>query len=115
MPVKRPGSALSSGAGREQIQLDAAGLMRDAAGISATDKLLGLHPQPTIAGAIAAPPRNTEETEKIRRTTNKPKVYRFADRRQFGIRRKSSRARDRRIGDNGANTRFARRNAKFAG
>lgn len=46
--------------GRERTQLDAAEQMRGAAGISATDKLLGLHFQPTIAGAIAPPPGNSE-------------------------------------------------------
>lgn len=46
--------------GRERTQLDAAEQMRSAAGVSAVDKLLGLHLQPTVAGAIAAPPGNSE-------------------------------------------------------
>lgn len=46
--------------GRDRSQLDAAEQMRGAAGISATDKLLGLHFQPTIAGALTPPPGNAE-------------------------------------------------------
>ena len=46
--------------GRERSQLDAADQLRAASGISATDKLLGLHLQPTIAGALTAPPGNSE-------------------------------------------------------
>lgn len=46
--------------GRDRSQLEAAEQMRGAAGISATDKLLGLHFQPTIAGALTPPPGNAE-------------------------------------------------------
>ncbi len=59
--------------GRERSQLDAADQLRSAAGISATDKLLGLHLQPTIAGALTAPPGNSEAlrhlTPAMRRAT----------------------------------------------
>lgn len=46
--------------GREHTQLDAAEQLRGNAGVSATDKLLGLHLQPTIAGALTVPPGNSE-------------------------------------------------------
>lgn len=46
--------------GRDKSQLDAAEQMRSAGGVSATDKLLGLHLQPTVVGALAAPPGNME-------------------------------------------------------
>jgi hypothetical protein len=46
--------------GRERSQLDAAEQLRSSGGVSATDKLLGLHLQPTIAGALTAPPGNSE-------------------------------------------------------
>ena len=59
--------------GRERSQLDAADQLRSSAGISATDKLLGLHLQPTIAGALTAPPGNSEAlrhlTPAMRRAT----------------------------------------------
>ncbi|HEV2763176.1 MAG TPA: hypothetical protein VGV38_09285 [Pyrinomonadaceae bacterium] len=47
-------------AGRDPSQLVAAEQMRSRAGQSATDELLGLNRQPTVAGAIAAPPGNSE-------------------------------------------------------
>jgi hypothetical protein len=46
--------------GRERSQLDAAEQMRGTAGISAVDKLLGLHLQPTVVGALTPPPGNSE-------------------------------------------------------
>lgn len=59
--------------GREASQLDAADQLRTSAGVSATDKLLGLHLQPTIAGALTAPPGNSEAlrhlTPAMRRAT----------------------------------------------
>ncbi|MEP6925316.1 MAG: hypothetical protein ABI954_12690 [Pyrinomonadaceae bacterium] len=59
--------------GRDRSQLDAADQLRSSAGISATDKLLGLHLQPTIAGALTAPPGNSEAlrhlTPAMRRAT----------------------------------------------
>ncbi|MBC7798546.1 MAG: hypothetical protein H7Z37_16875 [Pyrinomonadaceae bacterium] len=58
--------------GREGSQLGSAEQMRDAAGVSATDKLLGLHLQPTITGALVAPPGNSDAlrnmTPTMRRT-----------------------------------------------
>lgn len=59
---KPPSEKLFSDAvvGRESTQLDAAELLRGNAGVSATDKLLGLHLQPTVAGALTAPPGNSE-------------------------------------------------------
>lgn len=59
--------------GREASQLDAADQLRSNAGVSATDKLLGLHLQPTVAGALTAPPGNSEAlrhlTPAMRRAT----------------------------------------------
>jgi hypothetical protein len=47
-------------AGQDPSQLRAAELLRENGGISATEKLLGLDQQPSIAGAFLAPPGNTE-------------------------------------------------------
>jgi hypothetical protein len=47
-------------AGRDPSQLKAAELLRDAGGVSATEKLLGLDLQPSIVGAFSAPPGNSE-------------------------------------------------------
>lgn len=59
-------------AGREQSQMVAAERMRAAGGASATEQLLGLNQQPSIMGAIAAPPGNSEAlrhmTPTMRRT-----------------------------------------------
>jgi hypothetical protein len=46
--------------GKESSQLQATEQMRERGGISATDKLLGLHLQPTMSGAIQPPPGNSE-------------------------------------------------------
>lgn len=59
-------------AGRDSSQLTAAEQMSSTAGVSATDKLLGLHLQPTITGAFPPPPGNSEAlrhlTPAMRRT-----------------------------------------------
>ena len=59
-------------AGREPSQMRAAELLRDTGGVSATEKLLGLDRQPSIVGAFAAPPGNSEAlrhmTPTMRRT-----------------------------------------------
>jgi hypothetical protein len=59
-------------AGRDASQMLAAERMRDAGGVSATEKLLGLNLQPSIIGAFAAPPGNSEAlrhmTPAMRRT-----------------------------------------------
>lgn len=47
-------------AGRDLSQLFAAERMRAAGGVMETEKLLGLNLQPTILGAIAPPPGNSE-------------------------------------------------------
>lgn len=59
---KPPGETAFSTAvtGKDRSQLDAAEQIRSNAGVSATDKLLGLHLQPTVAGALTAPPGNME-------------------------------------------------------
>jgi hypothetical protein len=58
--------------GRDPSQLNAAQLLRESGGVSATDKLLGLDKQPTILGAFAPPPGNSEAlrhmTPTMRRT-----------------------------------------------
>ena len=59
-------------AGRDPSQLKAAEILRDAGGVSATEKLLGLDRQPSIVGAFSAPPGNSEAlrhmTPTMRRT-----------------------------------------------
>lgn len=46
--------------GRDLTQMLAADKLRSNAGVSATDKLLGLHQQPSILGGLLAPPGNLE-------------------------------------------------------
>lgn len=59
-------------AGRDPSQVLAAERMRASGGASATDELLGLNRQPTILGALAPPPGNSEAlrhmTPTMRRT-----------------------------------------------
>jgi hypothetical protein len=59
-------------AGRDPSQLKAAEMLRDAGGVSATEKLLGLDRQPSIVGAFSPPPGNSEAlrhmTPTMRRT-----------------------------------------------
>jgi|GEM_PF-1130953 len=59
-------------AGRDASQVLAAERMRASGGASATDELLGLNRQPTILGALAPPPGNSEAlrhmTPTMRRT-----------------------------------------------
>jgi hypothetical protein len=59
-------------AGRDPSQLKAAELLRERGGVSATEKLLGLDRQPSIAGAFSPPPGNSEAlrhmTPTMRRT-----------------------------------------------
>ncbi len=59
-------------AGRDPSQLKAAEILRDAGGVSATERLLGLDLQPSIVGAFSAPPGNSEAlrhmTPMMRRT-----------------------------------------------
>ena len=47
-------------AGRDASQLNAAEQMRTHGGVSATEELLGLNLRPTMAGALPAPPGNSE-------------------------------------------------------
>lgn len=47
-------------AGRDPSQLVAAERMRESGGVSATDQLLGLNRQPSVVGAFAPPPGNSE-------------------------------------------------------
>lgn len=62
LPPLPPGQKLLSDvlAGRDVSQLYAAERMRAAGGVTETEKLLGLNLQPTIQGAIAPPPGNSE-------------------------------------------------------
>lgn len=59
-------------AGRDPSQMVAAERLREAGGVSATDQLLGLNRQPSILGAFAPPPGNSEAlrhmTPTMRRT-----------------------------------------------
>jgi hypothetical protein len=52
-------------AGRDASQMAAAERLRATGGASATDELLGLNRQPTMAGAFAAPPGNSDALRHI--------------------------------------------------
>lgn len=61
IPVPGQGQSLPDVlAGRDASQMVAAERMREAGGASATEKLLGLNQQPSVIGAFAAPPGNSE-------------------------------------------------------
>jgi hypothetical protein len=71
-------------AGRDPSQLKAAEMLRDAGGVSATEKLLGLDRQPSIVGAFSPPPGNSEAlrhmTPAMRRTAMRNLLQKQKDR-----------------------------------
>ncbi|HYO63803.1 MAG TPA: hypothetical protein VER08_09250 [Pyrinomonadaceae bacterium] len=74
-------------AGRDPSQLVAAEQMRARAGQSATDELLGLNRQPTVAGALAAPPGNSEALRHMTPTMRRTLMRGLLDKQRERMRR----------------------------
>jgi hypothetical protein len=89
-------------AGRDPSQLVAAEQMRARGGASATEELLGLNRQPTIMGALAAPPGNAEALRHMTPTMRRTLMRNLLDKQRTQMRRLAQlmrRGRDGRGGD----------------
>lgn len=73
-------------AGRDASQMVAAEHLRAAGGASATEELLGLNRQPTMAGAFAAPPGNSEALRHFTPTMRRTLMRGLLDRQRIKMR-----------------------------
>jgi hypothetical protein len=76
-------------AGRDPSQLVAAEQMRARGGASATEELLGLNRQPTIVGALTAPPGNAEALRHMTPTMRRTLMRNLLDKQRAHMRRLS--------------------------
>lgn len=74
-------------AGRDPSQLVAAEQMRARGGASATEELLGLNRQPTMLGALAAPPGNAEALRHMTPTMRRTLMRNLLDKQRGQMRR----------------------------
>jgi hypothetical protein len=74
-------------AGRDASQMIAAEHLRATGGASATDELLGLNRQPTMAGAFAAPPGNSDALRHITPTMRRTLMRGLLDKQRGRMRR----------------------------
>ncbi|HYN85483.1 MAG TPA: hypothetical protein VER32_09530 [Pyrinomonadaceae bacterium] len=74
-------------AGRDPSQLVAAEQMRARGGASAVESLLGLNLQPTTAGALAAPPGNSEALRHMTPTMRRTLMRNLPDQQRGSMRR----------------------------
>jgi len=74
-------------AGRDPSQLVAAEQMRARGGASATEELLGLNRQPTVAGALAPPPGNAEALRHMTPTMRRTLMRNLLDKQRTQMRR----------------------------
>src|SRR5215213_5757917 len=74
-------------AGRDPSQLVAAEQMRARGGASATEELLGLNRQPTMAGALAPPPGNAEALRHMTPTMRRTLMRNLLDKQRAQMRR----------------------------
>lgn len=74
-------------AGRDPSQLVAAEQMRARGGASAIEELLGLNRQPTIVGALAAPPGNSEALRHMTPTMRRTLMRNLLDKQRERMRR----------------------------
>src|SRR5215213_3047982 len=74
-------------AGRDPSQLVAAEQMRARGGASATEELLGLNRQPTMAGALAPPPGNAEALRHMTPTMRRTLMRNLLDKQRTQMRR----------------------------
>lgn len=88
-------------AGRDPSQLVAAEQMRARGGASATEELLGLNRQPTIVGALAAPPGNAEALRHMTPTMRRTLMRNLLDKQRAQMRRLAQLMRRERDGRGG--------------
>ncbi|HEV2801904.1 MAG TPA: hypothetical protein VGW12_15615 [Pyrinomonadaceae bacterium] len=74
-------------AGRDASQLQAAERMREAGGASAIEKLLGLNQQPSVLGAFAAPPGNSEALRHMSPTMRRTIMRGLVEKQRLRLRR----------------------------
>lgn len=100
IPVPGQGQVLPDVlAGRDASQLIAAERMRDAGGASATEKLLGLNQQPSVLGAFAAPPGNSEALRHMSPTMRRTIIRGLVAKQRTRLRRLALHLRDERDGE----------------
>lgn len=87
-------------AGRDPSQLVAAEQMRARGAASATEELLGLNRQPTIMGALAAPPGNAEALRHMTPTMRRTLMRNLLDKQRAQMRRLAELMRRERDGQN---------------
>lgn len=102
-------------AGRDASQMVAAERMRETGGASATEQLLGLNQQPSILGAFAAPPGNSEALRHMTPTMRRTIMRGLLDKQRTRLRRLARFVReerdndsDEREADEGEASQFAR-------
>ncbi|HEX8149245.1 MAG TPA: hypothetical protein VF591_18835 [Pyrinomonadaceae bacterium] len=88
-------------AGRDPSQLVAAEQMRARGGASATEELLGLNRQPTVVGALAAPPGNAEALRHMTPTMRRTLMRNLLDKQRTQMRRMAQLMRRERDGREG--------------
>ncbi|HEX8188314.1 MAG TPA: hypothetical protein VF586_08185 [Pyrinomonadaceae bacterium] len=88
-------------AGRDPSQLVAAEQMRARVGASATEELLGLNRQPTVVGALAAPPGNAEALRHMTPTMRRTLMRNLLDKQRTQMRRLAHLMRRERDGRDG--------------
>lgn len=81
-------------AGRDPSQMAAAERMRAAGGVSATEQLLGLNQQPSIMGAFAAPPGNSEALRHLTPAMRRTVMRGLLDKQRARMRRLARQLRD---------------------
>lgn len=86
-------------AGRDPSQLVAAEQMRARGGASAVETLLGLNFQPTLVGALAAPPGNSEALRHMTPTMRRTLMRNLLDKQRASMRRLAQTLRRERDGD----------------
>lgn len=98
-------------AGRDATQIIAAERMRSGGGVSATEQLLGLNQQPSVMGAFAAPPGNSEALRHMTPTMRRTIMRGLLEKQRERMRRLALLTRDEREGEgqreNGGRGRFA--------
>lgn len=82
--------------GRDASQLEAAKQMNLLGGVSATDKLLGLDLRPTMTGALAAPPGNSEFLRHLSPQARRTIMRKMLNKQRERMRRLARYLRDRR-------------------
>jgi hypothetical protein len=95
IPVPGQGKVLSDVlAGSDATQLIGAERMREAGGVSATERLLGLNQQPSIMGALTAPPGNSDALRHMTPTMRRTIMRGLLDKQRERMRRLARLLRD---------------------